>query len=244
MHLHPSELSPPRSESPPPPSEPALPLAELALGGDYGATAAPPDYGGGDQLNGDDYYGAVAAAPPPGGGYGGDEYGNGAGVLDYSAAAPPPPPPPHEFSQQAGPPGERDEYMEPPSPMDPHCASMGGQSHASIGSIGEDIDVNSHGLVEETLERLSRVRGVLGVLLLDGAGTVIRTTMEDRAVAKYSAPVAQLLQRAHGVVGLTPHDRLGMLCVRTSKHEMLMCNQHGFSILVLQARHVLPSYHP
>jgi hypothetical protein len=161
LHLHPSELSPPRSESPPPPpSEPALPPAGLAIGDDYG---------GGDQLNGEDYY------------------GNGAGVVDYGTAAPPPPP---EFSQQAGPPAARDEYMEPPSPMDPHCASMGGQSHASIGSIGEDIDVNSQGLVEETLERLSRVRGVLGVLILDGGGAVIRTTMEDQAVAKYSSPYA------------------------------------------------------
>ena len=168
LHLHPSELSPPRSESPPPPSEPALPLAGLAIGDDYG---------GGDQLNGDDYYGGAAPPPPPE--YGGDEYGNGAGVVDYGAAAPLPPPP-----------AARDEYLEPPSPMDPHCASMGGQSHASIGSIGEDIDVNSQGLVEETLERLNRVRGVLGVLILDGAGTVIRTTMEDKAVAKYSSPYA------------------------------------------------------
>ena len=95
-----------------------------------------------------------------------------------------------EKQARTPPPAARDEYLEPPSPMDPHCASMGGQSHASIGSIGEDIDVNSQGLVEETLERLNRVRGVLGVLILDGAGTVIRTTMEDKAVAKYSSPYA------------------------------------------------------
>ena len=91
---------------------------------------------------------------------------------------------PPEFSQQ------REDYAEPPSPIDLHNASIGAQSHASVGSIGEDIDVNSQGLVEETLERLNRVRGVLGVLILDGAGTVIRTTMEDKAVAKYSSPYA------------------------------------------------------
>ena len=39
------------------------------------------------------------------------------------------------------------------------------------------------------------MRGVLGVLILDGAGAVIRTTMDEKDVAKYSSPVAQRLQR-------------------------------------------------
>ena len=80
------------------------------------------------------------------------------------------------------------------------------------------------------------MRGVLGVLILDGSGAVIRTTMDERAVAKYASPVQQLLQRAHGVVGLTKGDRLQMLCVRTSKHEMLLCSERNqaYSILVIQ----------
>ena len=165
---------------------------------------------------------------------------------------------PPEFSQQ------REDYAEPPSPIDLHNASIGAQSHASVGSIGEDIDVNSQGLVEETLERrrrrldtvrplaalpgwpahslcaagvgpwldawspsgalhpsrhtvaaqqpaprnsrlqpallrtvappllsraalhhrLGRERGVLGVLIIDSEGRVIRTTMDERTVAK------------------------------------------------------------
>ena len=36
---------------------------------------------------------------------------------------------------------------------------------------------------------------MLGVLILDGAGAVIRTTMDEKDVAKYSSPVAQRLQR-------------------------------------------------
>mmetsp|Transcript_22153 Transcript_22153/g.45236 ORF Transcript_22153/g.45236 Transcript_22153/m.45236 type:complete len:205 (-) Transcript_22153:130-744(-) len=185
------------------------------------------------------------------------EFGGGYGVPTHLSDSPPPPsdspppsepppppplsvsePAPPEFSQQTTMDGlaHEDTYanMEPPSPMDPHAQSLGMQS--SVGSIREDIDVNSQGLVEETLERLGRVRGVLGVLILDSEGTVIRTTMDERSVSKYTSPVLQLLQRAHGVVGLTPNDRLGMLCVRTSKHEMLMCSERhaAFSILVIQ----------
>ena len=43
--------------------------------------------------------------------------------------------------------------------------------------------------------RPGQVRGVLGVLILDGAGAVIRTTMDEKDVAKYSSPVAQRRQR-------------------------------------------------
>ena len=46
-----------------------------------------------------------------------------------------------------------------------------------------------------------QVRGVLGVLILDGAGAVIRSTMEDKEDAKYASPVAQRLQRT---LTLTP----------------------------------------
>ena len=98
--------------APSPPSEPPLHLHPSELD----RLAIGDDYGGGDQLNGDDYYGGAAPPPAPPPAYSGDEYGNGAGVVDYGAAAPLPPPP-----------DARDEYTEPPSPMDPHCASMGGQ---------------------------------------------------------------------------------------------------------------------
>ena len=94
------------------PSEPPLHLHPSELD----RLAIGDDYGGGDQLNGDDYYGSAAPPPAPPPAYGGDEYGNGAGVVDYGAAAPLPPPP-----------AARDEYMEPPSPIDPHSRSMGGQ---------------------------------------------------------------------------------------------------------------------
>ena len=36
---------------------------------------------------------------------------------------------------------------------------------------------------------------MLGVLILDGAGALIRTTMDEKDVAKYSSPVAQRRQR-------------------------------------------------
>ena len=129
--------------------------------------------------------------------------------------------------------------LEPPSPIDPlaaSAASMGGRSVGSNCSIQEDLDVNTSGLVEETMERLSRVRGVLGVMIIDSEGRVVRTTMDDKAAAQHAVPVQQLVQRALGVVALTPGDRFGMLCVRTTKHEMLMCHerQGAFTILVIQ----------
>ena len=139
-----------------------------------------------------------------------------------------PPPPPVSYEAP---------LPEPPSPMNhlaTSTASLDRQSMAS--SIRSNIDINTEGLVEETMERLSRVRGVMGVLILDAHGLIVRTTMDERLAAAHAVPVQQLVQRALSVVALTPGDRLGMLCVRTNKHEMLICNEkHGaFTILVIQ----------
>ena len=153
-------------------------------------------------------------------------------------------PPPQQYTghpEQLVPPQPPMSYEaplpEPPSPINPlatSTASLDRQSMAS--SIRSNIDINTQGLVEETMERLSRVRGVMGVLILDAHGLIVRTTMDERRAAQHAVPVQQLVQRALSVVALTPGDRLGMLCVRTNKHEMLICNEkHGsFTILVIQ----------
>ena len=170
----------------------------------------------------------------------------------YGEQPPPPPPQPTEpyagyapapvgqqyaeHPEQLLPPQPPVAY-EPPSPVNPlatSTASLDRQSMAS--SIRSNIDINTEGLVEETMERLSRVRGVMGVLILDAHGLIVRTTMDERLAAQHAVPVQQLVKRALSVVALTPGDRLSMLCVRTNKHEMLICNEkHGnFTILVIQ----------
>ncbi|KAL1512167.1 hypothetical protein AB1Y20_005433 [Prymnesium parvum] len=122
----------------------------------------------------------------------------------------------------------------PLSPANPLGQSMQSNGHSTVG---EDIDVSTEGLIDETMERLGFVHGVQGVLIIDRDGIVVRSTMANDA-ARYAAHMLPLLERAklctEAVEG--PKGRFQMLCVRTRKHEMLMCTEKDmlFSILIIQ----------
>jgi len=124
---------------------------------------------------------------------------------------------------------------EPAAPMSP--ATPLGQSMGH-SSVGEELDVNTEALIEETIERLSFVHGVQGVLIVDRDGLVIRTTLPTSDAARYASNMLPLLERAQQVAESIegPKSELRMLCVRTRKHEMLLCTERSmlFSILILQ----------
>ena len=100
---------------------------------------------------------------------------------------------------------------EPESPMLNRSSTSVGLG-ASSGVVDEEIDIDTHGLIDETMQRLSFVHGVFGVLIVDKDGLIVRAPM--------------------------PHegDELQMLCVRTRKYELLMCLEASgaFAICVLQ----------
>ena len=122
------------------------------------------------------------------------------------------------------------------------------QSHAeaSVGSPGglgmsssglpEEIDVNTHGLIEETTQRLTFVHGVIGVLIVDRDGLIVHSTMPIEEAARLAGPTLQLLQRARAVAAVMPDDELRMLCVRTRKYELLLCSEAdgAFAICTIQ----------
>ena len=120
------------------------------------------------------------------------------------------------------------------NPMNESTGSQGFGA-ASTGSLPEEIDVNTHGLIEETVQRLSFIRGVMGVLILDRDGLIVHATMPPQEAAQLTGPALQLLQRARS--SLTDDgDELEMLCVRTRKYEMLLCSEMkgAFAVCVVQ----------
>ena len=106
---------------------------------------------------------------------------------------------------------------------------------ASTSSIGEEIDINTHAMIDETVQRLSFVHGVLGVLIVDREGRIVRATMPLEEAAVLSGPALSLLSRAREAVR-KDDDELRMLCVRTRKHEMLLCSEAdgAFAVCVIQ----------
>ena len=131
----------------------------------------------------------------------------------------------------------------PPSPAGNQFGQSAGSqgfANASVSSLPEEIEINTHGLINETVERLSFIHGVLGVLIIDREGLIVHATMPMEEAAQLTGPVLQMLSRARecAKLGLGPGDDgepLSMLTVRTRKHEMLLCSEQSgaFAICVL-----------
>jgi len=166
-----------------------------------------------------------------------------AGSYDHIAAAAAPSDLPHTGESDAT--GTEMPYDypgdEPTSPggqFNRSTASVG--LGASSGGVEEEIDINTHGLIEETVQRLSFIHGVLGVLIIDGAGQIVHATMPIEEAARMASPVLTLLDRAKSIVVIDSPDARGeelqMLCVRTRKYEMLLSLEANgaFAICVLQ----------
>lgn len=121
-------------------------------------------------------------------------------------------------------------------PGEAACGSPGGGFGATSMSIGEEIDVNTTGLIEETVQRLSFVHGVLGVLIIDRDGLIVHATMPMDEAAQLTGPVLSMLNRARAVAALRADDEFQMLCVRTRKHELLLCSEAdgAFAVCVVQ----------
>ncbi len=105
--------------------------------------------------------------------------------------------------------------------------------------IDEDIQMKTEELVQETLERIGRVHGVIGAVILDADGLVLRATLPPADASRYAAAACQLLQRARAVVrepATEPGDVLTMLRVRTRKHELVICAEAvgKYALLVVQ----------
>ena len=124
---------------------------------------------------------------------------------------------------------------EPESPMLNRSSTSVGLG-ASSGVGDEEIDIDTHGLIDETMQRLSFVHGVFGVLIVDKDGLIVRATMPLEEAAKLAGPTLSLLQRAKSCAAVHEGDELQMLCVRTRKYELLMCLEASgaFAICVLQ----------
>jgi predicted regulator of Ras-like GTPase activity (Roadblock/LC7/MglB family) len=207
--------------------EPAAPLppgqqffdVDAANGGEDGY--APPGEGGYAPPPGEDGYG-----PPGEDGYGPpgeDGYG----------------PPPGEDGYADAPPAAERAYDFPGDPDlgRSYGSQAGGFGAASTSSLPEDIDVNTNGLIDETMQKLTHVPGVYAVLLIDKEGRIVHATMPAEEAAQLTAPTLQMLRSGRiAVEASSPGDELQMLCVRTRMYEMLLCGEvsGAFAVCVLQ----------
>lgn len=79
--------------------------------------------------------------------------------------------------------------------------------------------------VDETVARISKQKGVHGVVILDREGHAIRSTLTTDLTRQYSTLLVKLVRQAKTTVKDLDgegSDELQLLRVRTKKHEVLL----------------------
>ena len=79
--------------------------------------------------------------------------------------------------------------------------------------------------VEETVKRLSSHKGVVGIVIVNGDGVPIRTTLDQELAVQYAALVSQLTLKARHMVRELADDGtddLQFLRVRSKRHEIMI----------------------
>ena len=79
--------------------------------------------------------------------------------------------------------------------------------------------------VEETVKRLSSHKGVVGIVIVNGDGVPIRTTLDQELAVQYAALVSQLTLKARHMVRELAEDGtddLQFLRVRSKRHEIMI----------------------
>jgi dynein light chain roadblock-type len=88
--------------------------------------------------------------------------------------------------------------------------------------------------IEETVKRLSAMKGVKGLFVINQDGIPIRYTFEPEHVTHYAALVHQLVNQARAIVReLDSTDDLVTLRVRSKNHELIIAPEKEYCMCVI-----------
>ncbi|KAH8412944.1 hypothetical protein KR009_006917 [Drosophila setifemur] len=90
--------------------------------------------------------------------------------------------------------------------------------------------------VEEMLKRLQNYKNIIGIVVIDNDGIPIKTTLEYTTTLHYAAVMHMLRQKAsQAVLDLDGTNEFTLLRMRTLYHEVILCTQGDYFIVVLQS---------
>ncbi|XP_025115180.1 dynein light chain roadblock-type 2-like [Pomacea canaliculata] len=89
--------------------------------------------------------------------------------------------------------------------------------------------------VEETLKRISGLKGVLGSIVISSDGIPIRTTLDNSTTVQYAGLLTALVAKARSVVrDLDPSNDLSFLRIRSKKSEIMCAPCRDYLLVVIQ----------
>ncbi|OAQ36287.1 roadblock-type dynein light chain, partial [Linnemannia elongata AG-77] len=89
--------------------------------------------------------------------------------------------------------------------------------------------------VEETIRRLSSKKNVQGVVVVNQLGLMIRSTLEASLGKQYATLMSDLIRTARqSVAQLDSLNELTFMRIRTKKHEIMICPEGEYLMIVIQ----------
>ncbi|VVC92988.1 dynein light chain roadblock-type 2-like [Leptidea sinapis] len=88
---------------------------------------------------------------------------------------------------------------------------------------------------DETVRKLSSHKGVVGVVVVNGEGIPIKSTLDNHVSVQYAGLMGSLIDKAKAVVrDLDPTNDLTFLRIRSKKSEVMVAPDKDFILIVVQ----------
>eukprot|EP00879_Flechtneria_rotunda_P006462 GHRR01006791.1.p2 GENE.GHRR01006791.1~~GHRR01006791.1.p2 ORF type:complete len:107 (+),score=34.06 GHRR01006791.1:362-682(+) len=89
--------------------------------------------------------------------------------------------------------------------------------------------------VQDTIDRVSRHKGVLGLIVVGNDGSIYQSTLEERLAQEYAAMIPSLTALARNVVReLDPQNDMEFLRIRSNKQEIMVAAKSNYVLIVIQ----------
>lgn len=88
--------------------------------------------------------------------------------------------------------------------------------------------------IDETLKRIhSSHKGVIGVIVVDSEGVIIKSTLNESSetTQSYGLTIAQIVERSK--LALKDNDELTFLKIKTKKHEMIVVPDKDYLLITI-----------
>ncbi|XP_033249426.1 dynein light chain roadblock-type 2 [Drosophila miranda] len=94
--------------------------------------------------------------------------------------------------------------------------------------------------VEVTFDRLLKLPGVMGAILVNGEGVAVRTSMDSTSSSIFAGKIRPMVKMARSLVReVEPTDDLTYLRMRTLKSEILVAAENEHMIILVQDTNIL-----
>ncbi|KMZ87727.1 hypothetical protein PVMG_02480 [Plasmodium vivax Mauritania I] len=88
---------------------------------------------------------------------------------------------------------------------------------------------------EEILNRIKNHKGVVGILVVNSEGLVIKSTFDQQQSDLHASLLTQLSNKARDVIReLDPQNDINFLRLRSKKHEIMIAPDKDYTLVVVQ----------